>query len=109
MSLKGSSRNFGAPLVGVCVAVLVSVPISAFLAGAVGDTYEARVAVYGGLLLWIIAGAVSVFFISKDSKRCNLSLRWFFLWFISAWLWPIPLAMHLRRSRLNQKKPTDFS
>ena len=109
MSLKGPSRNFGAPLVGVCVAVLVSVPISAFLAGAVGDTYEARVAVYGGLLLWIIAGAVSVFFISKDSTRCNLSVRWFFLWFISTWLWPIPLAMHLRRSRLNQKKPTDFS
>lgn len=104
MSLKGPSRYFGAPLVGVCVAVLVSVPISAFLAGAVGDTYEARVAVYGGLLLWIVAGAASVFFISKDSERCTLSFRWFLLWFISAWLWPIPLAMYLRKNKPNQKK-----
>ena len=103
MSLKGPSRYFGAPLVGVCVAVLVSVPISAFLAGTVGQTYEARVAIYGGLLLWIIAGATSVFFISKDSERCTLSIRWFFLWFISAWLWPIPLAMYLHRKNISRK------
>ncbi len=103
MSLNNKPVFFGAPLVGVCLAVLISVPLSAFLAGALGDTYNTRVAVYGGLLLWIVAGAVSVFILSRESTRSYLSLKWFFLWFISTWLWPIPLWMHLRRKNLEKK------
>lgn len=98
MSLNQKPSFLGAPLAGVCLAVIVSVPLSAFLASFCGDTYNARVAVYGGLLLWIVVGAVSVFFLSQNSNRCSLNLRWFFLWFISTWLWPIPVLM-ARRNR----------
>ena len=72
MSLNQKPSFLGAPLAGVCLAVVVSVPLSAFLASFCGDTYNARVAVYGGLLLWIVVGAVSVFFLSQNSNRCSL-------------------------------------
>lgn len=99
MSLHQKKSFFGAPLAGVCLAIVVSVPLSACLASFCGDTYNMRVTVYGGLLLWIVIGAVSVFFLSQNSQRCALNFRWFFLWFISTWLWPIPVLMALR-SRL---------
>lgn len=91
MSLK-KSNNFGSSLLGACLAIIVSVPLTAWLGSQFADTYNTRVAIYGGLLLWVIVGAVSIFQVTKNSNS-PFSTRQTLLWFISTWLWPIPLLM----------------
>jgi len=47
------------------------------------------VIVYGLILLWVIAGAIAIFFKTYKSESQKISLRFIFLWFLSVWLWPI--------------------
>ena len=94
MSLSNKNdRFFGGELAGSCLAVIASVPLTAWLGNCFGDTYNMRVAIYGGLLLWVIIGAVSVFLITRGNA-VQLTFRKIVLWFVSTWLWPIPLLMH---------------
>lgn len=101
MSLSNkNNRLFGGELAGSCLAVIASVPLTAWLGRLFGTTYDMRVAIYGGLLLWVVVGAVSIFLITRGSA-VRLTLGKIGLWFVSTWLWPIPLAMHcLKNNRV---------
>lgn len=93
MSLKKDQNEFfGAQLAGASLAVVASVPLAAWLGSCFGDTYNSRVAIYGGLLLWAIIGAVSIYFITRNGAARFSAVR-LLLWFVSTWLWPIPVAM----------------
>lgn len=94
MSLKRKNNLiFGPALVGALLAVAISVPLAAVLGGQFGDTYGQRAAVYLGLLGWVVIGAVSVFLATWKNQPKALSAHLICLWFVSTWLWPIPLFM----------------
>ena len=105
MSLQDprSSRRgqfFGSALAGVCTAVILSVPASAYTARFFGDSYETRSLIYCGFMLWVVCGAIAVFAKTWKTEENRLSFRIIFLWFASVWLWPLLLAA----SSLNSKK-----
>lgn len=83
-------------LAGVSLALLISVPVAALVARALGpwlgDTYAARAGVYGGLLLYVIVGAVVLFAKVARHETRPLSFGRLGLWFASLWLWPALLA-----------------
>lgn len=85
-------------LFGASIAVATSVPITAYLGASFGDTYNMRVAIYGGLLLWVVTGAVAVFLMTCRAES-KFSACHILLWFISTWLWPIPLLMWKLRAK----------
>ena len=62
MPLRKKSSISLSGLFGACIAVATSVPITAYLGASFGDTYNMRVAIYGGLLLWVVTGAVAMFY-----------------------------------------------
>jgi hypothetical protein len=82
-------------LAGVGLALLLSVPVAALLGSAVGDlltgTYGGRVAVYSGLLVYVIAGAATLFIKVAQHETTPLSVRRIGLWLLSLWLWPLLL------------------
>ena len=88
---------FGNALIGACCAIALSVPVSAYLAAFLGDTYKVRVMVYGVILLWVICGAISIFFKTYKNETKKLSLRFIILWFFSVWLWPLLLIFGKNR------------
>lgn len=92
MSLKNDESSFfGNALIGACCAIATSVPVSAYIAAFLGDTYLVRVIVYGLTLLWVICGAIAIFFKTYKVERKKLSIKFMLLWFISVWLWPLLL------------------
>ena len=93
-----NDRFFGGELAGSCLAVIASVPVTAWLGSQFGDTYSMRVAIYGGLLLWVVVGAVIIFLIPRGSA-VRLTPGKIGLWFVSTWLWPIPLLMHCLKNK----------
>lgn len=98
MSLGNNEPSFfGNALIGACCAIGTSVPISAYLAAFIGDTYFVRVIVYGLILLWVISGAITIFFKTYRSETKKLSLRFMILWFLSVWLWPLLLIFGQKR------------
>lgn len=80
-------------LVGVGLALLLSVFIAAF-AGAflgdviVGDSYGARVGFYSALLLYVVVGAGVLFAKVARHETRPVSLGRLALWVASLWLWP---------------------
>jgi 4-amino-4-deoxy-L-arabinose transferase-like glycosyltransferase len=88
-------------LVGLCLAILASVPLAAlagrWLGGLFGDSYEARATVYSLLLLHVVVGAVVLFVKVARHETQRVSLPRVGLWVISLWLWPLLLLM--RRSK----------
>ena len=88
---------FGNALIGACCAIGASVPLSAYIASFIGDSYEIRVWVYGLTLLWVISGAITIFFKTYRSEKKALSVRFMFLWFLSVWLWPLLLVFGHKR------------
>lgn len=94
---KKQQQFFGPSLVGACLAVIASVPVTAYLASLFGSTYNLRAGIYCGMLLWIVVGAVSVFLLTQKSETQTLSPRFILLWFLSTWLWPIPVLMGMLR------------
>ncbi len=91
MSLKKDPNEFfGAQLAGASLAVVASVPLAAWLGSCFADTYNWRVAIYGGLLLWVFIGAVSIYLITRNASA-RFSAGRLLLWFVSTWLWPIPV------------------
>ena len=99
MSINNNTPTFlGNALIGACVAILLSVPASAFLASFLGDTYLIRVCVYCGFLVWVIAGAVTIFFRTYKGEKNHLSIRFIILWFFSVWLWPLLIIFAKKRA-----------
>lgn len=99
MSLNSEKSIFNNPgLIGATTAIITSVPITAYLGAVFGTTYNMRVAIYGGFLLWIIIGAISIVYITRSSKK-TITLPGFFLWFISTWLWPIPVLTWILKKK----------
>ena len=76
MSLKDNeSPFFGNALIGACCAIAASVPVSAYVASFIGDSYEVRVMVYGAILLWVISGAITIFFKTYKSEKKRLFIK----------------------------------
>lgn len=99
MSLKNSEPSFfGNALIGACCAVGTSVPVSAYLAAFIGDSYQVRVIVYGLILLWVISGAITIFFKTYRAETRGISIRFIVLWFFSVWLWPLLLCFGSKRN-----------
>lgn len=104
MSLHTPGPLFGSALAGACSAVVLSVPVAAWTARLLGDSYESRVLVYSCFLLWVVAGAVSVFIRTRKVERDRLTPGRILLWFASVWLWPLLLLPTLVHYRLSEKK-----
>jgi MFS family permease len=83
-------------LAGLALALLGSVVLAAFLGAFVGDlfgdSYHRRVAVYGALLLYVVAGAAVLFFKVAQHETRPLSAGRVLLWTASLWAWPLLLA-----------------
>ncbi len=83
-------------LLGVALALLLSVPTAAVAARWLGDrfadSYGLRVTIYGVLLLYVIVGAVVLFARVARHETQPLSARRVALWFASLWLWPLLLG-----------------
>lgn len=87
-------------LAGMALALLASVLLAAVLGRVVGDliadSYGLRVALYSGLLVYVIVGAVLLFLRVAQHETRPLSAGRVLLWLASLWLWPVLL---LRRRR----------
>lgn len=94
-------------LLGVGLAVVLSVPAAALLARWLGDLvadrYSLRVAIYGGLLAYVLAGAGVLFAKLARHETRPVSVRRVALWFASLWSWPLLLG---RRGRGGGAGPT---
>ena len=86
-------------LLGIAISVGLSVPLTAYLGSLFGDTYNQRVMIYGGLLLWLIAGSACILYVTENAPERRATAGFLALCFLSIWLWPIVLTMHLLRSQ----------
>lgn len=91
--------RYGLPLAGVLIAVVLSIPVAAMVAGQVEGAYQRRALVYAGFVLWVLLGAAVVFVLAHRGEAGRLSIARVLLWAASIWLWPVFLL--LRRSRSN--------
>jgi hypothetical protein len=89
-------------LAGVALALFLSVFIAAWtgrwVADLIGGDYGTRVAIYGGLLLYVLIGGVVVFAKVAQHETRPLSAGRVALWLASLWLWPALLLAGRRRS-----------
>jgi predicted MFS family arabinose efflux permease len=85
-------------MVGAALAVIISVPLAAWVAGHLDADYDTRAWVYTISVLWALAGAVIVFALTHEAERGRLSLGRVLKWIVSVWLWPL-LALRPRRRR----------
>lgn len=87
-------------LAGMALALLLSVLLAAFLGRVLGDliadSYGLRVALYSGLLVYVIVGAGLLFVRVAQHETRPLSAGRVLLWVASLWLWP---GLLLRRRR----------
>ena len=94
-------------LAGLAGAVVLAVPTAAllgrWLGDALADSYQARVAVYGALLLYAVVGAVVLFMRVARFETRRVSLPRVLRWWASLWLWPLLL---LARRRSEPEQPT---
>ncbi len=83
-------------ILGVALSLLLSVPIAAMIGSwageAFGGGYGLRVAAYGVLLLYVVAGAGVLFARVARHETRPLGLRRLGLWLASLWLWPALLV-----------------
>lgn len=83
-------------IAGVALALLVAVLLAAGLARLAGDVFDAgygtRVAVYGGLMLYVVVGAGVLFVKLAQHETRPLGAGRVGLWLASLWLWPLLLA-----------------
>jgi hypothetical protein len=89
--------KFISPLAGVVLAVLLSVMLSATVAGQIGEDYSTRAWIYTIAVLWVIVGAVVVFMLTHRAETGLLSLKRVLLWTASIWLWPVFALRYLPR------------
>ncbi|MFO1269876.1 MAG: hypothetical protein U1F67_25775 [Rubrivivax sp.] len=87
-------------LAGVAIALALSVPIAALVGAVLGDwlghSYGWRAALYGLLLVYVVAGTAVLFVkVARHEKR-PLSVKRVGLWLASLWLWPALLLFAAR-------------
>jgi len=84
-------------LIGLGLALLLSVLTAALLGRVIGDAwggdYGSRVTVYGLLLLYVVVGAVVLFVKVARHETRPVSAGRVLVWFISLWLWPVLLGV----------------
>jgi hypothetical protein len=89
-------------LVGVTLALLLSVLVAAFAGRAIGDAtggdYGRRATIYLLLLAYVVAGAVVLFVKVARYETRPLSPGRVLRWFASLWLWPVLLLAAGRRA-----------
>ena len=91
--------RYGAPLAAVLLAVVLSILVAAMAAGQVEGAYETRAAIYTGLVLWVLAGAVVMFILAHGSEGGRLSPARVLLWTATFWLWPVFALIAWQRRR----------
>jgi general stress protein CsbA len=90
------------PLAGVVLAILLSVMLSATIAGQIGEDYSTRAWIYTIAVLWVLVGGVIVFMLTHRAETRALSVGRVLLWTASIWLWPVfALRYWPRRQRKN--------
>lgn len=79
-------------LLGLLLALALSVPIAALLGRWIGDalggSYGWRAGSYALLLLHLVIGAVVLFVRVAKHETRPLTLQRLLLWLMSLWLWP---------------------
>jgi 4-amino-4-deoxy-L-arabinose transferase-like glycosyltransferase len=89
-------------LAGLALALVLSVLLAALVARGAGDliadSYGLRVALYSGLMLHVVAGAVVLFVRVARHETRPLSATRVLLWVASLWLWPLLLLLPRRRA-----------
>ena len=85
------------PLAGVVLAVVLSILVSATVAGQIGDDYATRAWIYTIAVLWVLVGAVVVFMLAHRGETKTLSVGRVLLWTASIWLWPVFALRYLPR------------
>lgn len=88
-------------LLGIALCFAVSVPLTAYIGSIFGDTYNLRVLIYAGQLLWLVAGSASILYATRGASERRASIGFLILCFVSIWLWPIVLALAVRRGQKN--------
>jgi len=88
--------RYGKPLAAVLIAVAISVPIAAFIGGALPFEYTGRAMAYLGLVLYVLVGAFIVFRLVAEAEQSLAPAR-LLKWTVSLWLWPLLAVMALRR------------
>lgn len=87
-------------LVGLCIALVLSVPAAAllgrWLGDLVADDYAWRAGIYAVLLAYVVAGAVVLFMKVARHETRPVSAARVALWFASLWLWPVLLVLRRR-------------
>ncbi|BAL94285.1 hypothetical protein [Rubrivivax gelatinosus] len=87
-------------LVGLLLALLLSVPAAAlagrWIGDAIGDDYAWRAGAYAALLAYVVAGAVVLFMKVARHETRPVSAGRVALWFTSLWLWPALLVLRRR-------------
>ena len=90
-------------LLGLLLALAVSVPLAAWLGAAIadrfGDSYGLRVGVYAGLLAYVVIGAGVLFAKVARHETRPLTAGRFGLWLASLWLWPLLVLRPTRREQ----------
>jgi hypothetical protein len=80
-------------LAGVGLALLLSVFTAAFAGAALSDLigggYGTRVAMYAGLLVYVLTGAGVLFVKVAQHETAPVSFNRVARWFVSLWLWPL--------------------
>jgi 4-amino-4-deoxy-L-arabinose transferase-like glycosyltransferase len=83
-------------LLGLALALLLSVPLAALIARGLGDliadSYAWRAGLYSALLAYVVLGAVVLFLRVARHETRPLRLGRLGLWLVSLWLWPLLLA-----------------
>jgi len=83
-------------LLGLGLALLLSVPLAALIARGLGDliadSYAWRAGLYSALLAHVVLGAVVLFLRVARHETRPLRLARLGLWLLSLWLWPVLLA-----------------
>ncbi len=92
---KNRSTPLDAPLLGVCLGVILSIPLMGILAVVFGSDYDSRVWIYGLGMLWSVVGALSVFFATYKNPGALTGKR-LVLWCVSVWIWPLVLLVKRR-------------
>lgn len=79
-------------LLGVTLALAISVPLAAGLATWAadqwGDNYALRVSLYALLMAYVIVGSIALFARVARHETQPLTLKRLGRWVISLWLWP---------------------
>jgi len=99
--------KFISPLAGVVLAVVLSVMVSATVAGQIGDDYATRAWIYTIAVLWVLVGAVVMFMLAHRGETKILSVGRVLLWTASIWLWPVFALRAWQRRSASDDAPRD--